>query len=161
MASAANQLFPFSINQARPHPHFPPANYASVTLPGHRRPAKHRLGFRIEITPPRASPASQGISTDADGDGVSLGTMKLPPDTDVTRFETLLFQVIMPSSSFNFEFFWNIFELLHCFGLQWANSLCQGANLPLPVPLKVRMNLIEVPSYFSTWQLVHLLNPTF
>ncbi|KAJ0969707.1 hypothetical protein J5N97_022584 [Dioscorea zingiberensis] len=32
-------------------------------------------------------------------------------DVDVARFETLLFQ--------------------------WANSLCQGANLPLPVPLKV------------------------
>ncbi|KAI3471793.1 hypothetical protein Pfo_028446 [Paulownia fortunei] len=42
---------------------------------------------------------------------VSLGTMKLPLDTDVARFETLLFQ--------------------------WGNSLCQGANLPLPVPLKV------------------------
>uniref|UniRef100_A0A1J3CYY1 DUF7148 domain-containing protein n=1 Tax=Noccaea caerulescens TaxID=107243 RepID=A0A1J3CYY1_NOCCA len=44
-------------------------------------------------------------------DGVSLGTMKLPVDTDLARFETLLFQ--------------------------WANSLCQGANIPLPVPLKV------------------------
>ncbi|CAN8316606.1 unnamed protein product [Cochlearia groenlandica] len=44
-------------------------------------------------------------------DGVSLGTMKLPMDTDIARFETLLFQ--------------------------WANSLCQGANIPLPVPLKV------------------------
>ncbi|XP_015087821.1 uncharacterized protein LOC107031111 [Solanum pennellii] len=44
-------------------------------------------------------------------DGVSLGTMKLPKDIDLARFETLLFQ--------------------------WANSLCQGAMLPLPVPLKV------------------------
>ncbi|XP_055812323.1 uncharacterized protein LOC129882171 [Solanum dulcamara] len=44
-------------------------------------------------------------------DGVSLGTMKLPLDIDLARFETLLFQ--------------------------WANSLCQGAMLPLPVPLKV------------------------
>ncbi|KAF3631482.1 putative sorting nexin 3 [Capsicum annuum] len=44
-------------------------------------------------------------------DGVSLGTMKLPLDVDLARFETLLFQ--------------------------WANSLCQGAMLPLPVPLKV------------------------
>ncbi|XP_060201151.1 uncharacterized protein LOC132629803 isoform X1 [Lycium barbarum] len=44
-------------------------------------------------------------------DGVSLGTMKLPMDIDLARFETLLFQ--------------------------WANSLCQGAMLPLPVPLKV------------------------
>ncbi|KAG2309170.1 hypothetical protein Bca52824_028918 [Brassica carinata] len=46
-----------------------------------------------------------------DEEGVSLGTMKLPIDTDLPRFETLLFQ--------------------------WANSLCQGANIPLPVPLKV------------------------
>ncbi|KAL5740010.1 hypothetical protein ACOSP7_028891 [Xanthoceras sorbifolium] len=44
-------------------------------------------------------------------DGVSLGTLKLPANTDLQRFETLLFQ--------------------------WANSLCQGANLPLPMPLKV------------------------
>ncbi|GAA0149389.1 hypothetical protein LIER_08574 [Lithospermum erythrorhizon] len=46
-----------------------------------------------------------------DDDGVSLGTMKLPLDTDLARFETLLFQ--------------------------WANSLSQGANVPLPMPLKV------------------------
>ncbi|OIT39694.1 PREDICTED: uncharacterized protein LOC109237744 [Nicotiana attenuata] len=54
----------------------------------------------------RISPMNQD-----DEDGVSLGTMKLPLDIDVARFETLLFQ--------------------------WANSLCQGAMLPLPVPLKV------------------------
>ncbi|OWM79073.1 uncharacterized protein LOC116194649 [Punica granatum] len=59
-----------------------------------------------------ASPESDGIvPSSEDDDGVSLGTMKLPPDTDLPRFETLLFQ--------------------------WANSLCQGANLPLPMPLKV------------------------
>ncbi|GAB2235894.1 hypothetical protein Drorol1_Dr00026339 [Drosera rotundifolia] len=46
-----------------------------------------------------------------DDDGVSLGTMKLPLDTDIPRFETLLFQ--------------------------WANSLNQGATLPLPMPLKI------------------------
>ncbi|EXB54593.1 hypothetical protein L484_019163 [Morus notabilis] len=57
----------------------------------------------------KASPGSDGVLP-AD-DGVSLGTMKLPSDTDLQRFESLLFQ--------------------------WANSLCQGANLPLPVPLKV------------------------
>ncbi|KAJ4979106.1 hypothetical protein NE237_009886 [Protea cynaroides] len=57
--------------------------------------------------------ASSGniVEADKDDDGVSLGTMKLPIDIDIPRFETLLFQ--------------------------WANSLCQGANLPLPVPLKV------------------------
>ncbi|XP_057969843.1 uncharacterized protein LOC131159115 isoform X1 [Malania oleifera] len=57
----------------------------------------------------KATPGNDGTAS-AD-DGVSLGTMKLPPDIDVARFETLLFQ--------------------------WANSLCQGASLPLPLPLKV------------------------
>ncbi|GER41877.1 myb domain protein 3r-3 [Striga asiatica] len=67
---------------------------------------------RCLIPSSKASPADAILPTGADDeDGVSLGTMKLPPDTDVTRFETLLFQ--------------------------WGNSLCQGANLPLPVPLKV------------------------
>ncbi|KAH7853249.1 hypothetical protein Vadar_000530 [Vaccinium darrowii] len=62
---------------------------------------------------PRALPGNKGGSSTVadDEDGVSLGTMKLPVDTDIPRFEILLFQ--------------------------WANSLCQGANLPLPVPLKV------------------------
>ncbi|CAA2957734.1 uncharacterized protein LOC111403100 [Olea europaea subsp. europaea] len=58
---------------------------------------------------PKASP--DGILPIDDEDGVSLGTLKLPSNTDLSRFESLLFQ--------------------------WANSLCQGANLPMPVPLKV------------------------
>jgi hypothetical protein len=29
------------------------------------------------------------------------------------------------------------YDSLFCLKYQWANSLCQGANLPLPVPLKV------------------------
>ncbi|KAI3788155.1 hypothetical protein L2E82_00854 [Cichorium intybus] len=60
----------------------------------------------------RASPANSNITPVGDDEeGVSLGTMKLPMNTDIDRFETLLFQ--------------------------WANSLCQGAQLPLPMPLKV------------------------
>lgn len=50
-------------------------------------------------------------SVDDEDGGVSLGTLKLPGNTDLAIFETLLFQ--------------------------WANSLCQGANLPMPMPLKV------------------------
>ncbi|KAL5710551.1 hypothetical protein ACHQM5_021099 [Ranunculus cassubicifolius] len=64
------------------------------------------------------------VEADAE-DGVQLGTMKLPPNIDIPRFEILLFQ--------------------------WANSLCQGANLPLPMPLKVdkisggaRLGFIEI-----------------
>ncbi|KAM7531554.1 hypothetical protein LguiB_034964 [Lonicera macranthoides] len=74
--------------------------------------SNHRNNLSIPIS--KASPVNDGISTTADGDdddGVSLGTMKLPLNTDVVRFESLLFQ--------------------------WANSLCQGAMLPLPMPLKV------------------------
>ncbi|KAE8098587.1 hypothetical protein FH972_016639 [Carpinus fangiana] len=69
-------------------------------------------GQRNLISVAKSSPESGGIvpADDADG-GISLGTMKLPPNTDLQRFETLLFQ--------------------------WANSLSQGANLPLPEPLKV------------------------
>ncbi|KAL2323058.1 hypothetical protein Fmac_027437 [Flemingia macrophylla] len=63
----------------------------------------------LPLPSPKAS-AGSASPTD-DDDGVSLGTMKLPLDTDLQRFDSLLFQ--------------------------WANSLCQGANLPLPVPLKV------------------------
>ncbi|XWS56019.1 hypothetical protein CRYUN_Cryun09bG0050600 [Craigia yunnanensis] len=61
----------------------------------------------------KASPGKDDITPAGDDleDGVSLGTVKLPSNTDLLRFETLLFQ--------------------------WANSLCQGANLPLPVPLKI------------------------
>ncbi|KAL8527071.1 hypothetical protein ACS0TY_016069 [Phlomoides rotata] len=50
-------------------------------------------------------------SSQGQGGGVSLGTMKLPSNIDIPRFETLLFQ--------------------------WGNSLSQGANVPLPAPLKV------------------------
>ncbi|KAK9069196.1 hypothetical protein SSX86_013312 [Deinandra increscens subsp. villosa] len=60
----------------------------------------------------RASPVNNSITPAGDdAEGVSLGTMKLPMNTDLDRFETLLFQ--------------------------WANSMNQGAQIPLPMPLKV------------------------
>lgn len=44
----------------------------------------------------RASAGNDGIlpKKEDDDDGVSLGTMKLPLDIDLERFDTLLFQVI-------------------------------------------------------------------
>ncbi|KAL5221942.1 hypothetical protein ABZP36_026655 [Zizania latifolia] len=73
--------------------------------------SKSRVRVAVTIKPRRAAaPGKDGIVR-ADDDGVSLGTVKLPANIDVARFEALLFQ--------------------------WANSLCQGANLPLPVPLRV------------------------
>ncbi|RWR85188.1 Plant organelle RNA recognition domain-containing protein [Cinnamomum micranthum f. kanehirae] len=95
----------------------PPLNFNSQVFRTHKCVHCTKLsttssGRFLSIAPNRASSQSDGIiEADIDGGGVPLGTMKLPPDTDVNRFETLLFQ--------------------------WANSLCQGANLPLPVPLKV------------------------
>ncbi|CAO2182253.1 unnamed protein product [Urochloa humidicola] len=71
-------------------------------------------GFKaiVPVKPPCAAPGKGGIVPAGDeDDGVSLGTVKLPGNIDIARFESLLFQ--------------------------WGNSLCQGANLPLPVPLKV------------------------
>lgn len=66
----------------------------------------------VAIKPPRAAAGKDEIvRADDDDDGVSLGTVKLPANIDIARFETLLFQ--------------------------WGNSLCQGATLPLPVPLRV------------------------
>ncbi|KGN48273.1 uncharacterized protein LOC101214488 [Cucumis sativus] len=79
------------------------SNFSQVSGPCHRIPK----------LVPKSSDENNDIvpSEDDPEDGVSLGTMKLPLDTDIARFQVLLFQ--------------------------WANSLCQGANLPLPVPLKV------------------------
>ncbi|KAK2454709.1 hypothetical protein QL285_002245 [Trifolium repens] len=67
-----------------------------------------RTRFHLTVVVPKAS---SGSYSPADDDGVSLGTMKLPINLDLQRFDSLLFQ--------------------------WANSLCQGATLPLPTPLKV------------------------
>ncbi|XP_050227479.1 uncharacterized protein LOC126677075 [Mercurialis annua] len=70
------------------------------------------LNGRHKLSPvAKFSLANDGTVTANDDDGVSLGTVKLPSNTDLQRFETLLFQ--------------------------WANSLCQGASIPLPIPLKV------------------------
>uniref|UniRef100_A0A6N2MQ01 DUF7148 domain-containing protein n=1 Tax=Salix viminalis TaxID=40686 RepID=A0A6N2MQ01_SALVM len=112
MASAITPLMLFStcatshlqpLSSPSPLPFLPPTSLASAACKTHRN-----------ILPvPKSSPENDGIvAADNEGeDGVSLGTFKLPGNTDLQRFETLLFQ--------------------------WANSLCQGANLPLPMPLKV------------------------
>ncbi|KAD3336333.1 hypothetical protein E3N88_31852 [Mikania micrantha] len=52
-------------------------------------PAGQLSGFSV----PRSSPVNNSISPVGDDEeGVSLGTMKLPMNTDLDRFETLLFQ---------------------------------------------------------------------
>ncbi|XP_019442998.1 PREDICTED: uncharacterized protein LOC109347541 [Lupinus angustifolius] len=75
-------------------------------------PLRHRIHIKaLPVVTARASAVNDGAAFPSDEDGVSLGTMKLPFNIDLQRFDSLLFQ--------------------------WANSLCQGANLPLPMPLKV------------------------
>ncbi|KAI5674381.1 hypothetical protein M9H77_14745 [Catharanthus roseus] len=119
-AVATGHLFPSKSNPfnvlnshlIRPSFPFSPAiiaedNYNTVLLikPCLRRPSnKRNLAAILKAT------AGDNVVSDNE-DGVSLGTLKLPGNTDLDRFETLLFQ--------------------------WANSLCQGANLPMPMPLKV------------------------
>ncbi|KAI3886482.1 hypothetical protein MKW92_010275 [Papaver armeniacum] len=68
-----------------------------------------KLSNRVSLVVLKAT--SDKNIVQADSEGVSLGTMKLPANIDIPRFESLLFQ--------------------------WANSLCQGSNLPLAYPLKV------------------------
>ncbi|MQM06200.1 hypothetical protein Taro_039020 [Colocasia esculenta] len=120
MAAAKQLLRPSPCASAHPSPIRSPHGRlgpprAKLALPGNsaRSPRPCGLsGRRLRAALPRASASGGGAAVSGDGeDGVSLGTMKLPPDTDLARFELLLFQ--------------------------WANSLCQGATLPLPVPLKV------------------------
>ncbi|ONK71302.1 uncharacterized protein A4U43_C04F7070 [Asparagus officinalis] len=116
----ANQLLRLQRTHT-PTPNFSPSSpshhpsIASLLIsnrtPSSNKPhtiSRHRCAPSVK---PKASSNSGGIVPADDEDGVSLGTMKLAANTDIARFETLLFQ--------------------------WANSLCQGANLPLPVPLKV------------------------
>ncbi|XP_058079888.1 uncharacterized protein LOC131228074 [Magnolia sinica] len=116
--AAARQLLHFTratlhVPVSLPSPHL---NFTSVCNT-HKGPFSNLCTLSNRRIPATAPPKASSVRNDNivgpedDSEGVSLGTMKLPPDTDVGRFETLLFQ--------------------------WANSLCQGANLPLPVPLKV------------------------
>ncbi|KEH42000.1 hypothetical protein MtrunA17_Chr1g0178341 [Medicago truncatula] len=81
-------------------------------IPSYHNNTHHSLvlhsRFHLTVAAPKAS---AGSYSPTDDDGVSLGTMKLPVNIDLQRFDSLLFQ--------------------------WANSLCQGASLPLSTPLKV------------------------
>ncbi|XP_058204868.1 uncharacterized protein LOC131318869 isoform X2 [Rhododendron vialii] len=110
--TSANPNLQFWASPFTPYSRLCTTNYTSRFS----RLAEYSCGHRNLTPAPRALPGNKGGGSaadedDNDDDGVSLGTMKLPLDTDLPRFETLLFQ--------------------------WANSLFQGANLPLPVPLKV------------------------
>lgn len=59
-------------------------------------------GHRKPTAVSKASSDNDGSVTDVNSDdGISLGTMKLPVNTDLSRFETLLFQVRKPFNCLN------------------------------------------------------------
>ncbi|KAK1263034.1 hypothetical protein QJS04_geneDACA008537 [Acorus gramineus] len=117
MACSNQILHAMHVHQTTPsQPHLLSSSSSTTLVALHRPPSHQGLSARHRTssssTVAKASPGSGGAEESGDdGDGVSLGTMRLPANIDVDRFELLLFQ--------------------------WANSLCQGANLPLPTPLKV------------------------
>ena len=62
------------------------------------------LGFQdiVAVKPPCAAAGKGGIvPAGDDDDGVSLGTVRLPGNIDIARFESLLFQVSVPASEGN------------------------------------------------------------
>ncbi|MCL7042088.1 hypothetical protein MKW94_001362 [Papaver nudicaule] len=96
-----------------------------------------KLSNRIPLVVLKATSKNENIVQADSEDGVSLGTMKLPGNIDIPRFESLLFQ--------------------------WANSLCQGSNLPLAYPLKVdkitggaRLGFITIKDNGETETLVYI-----
>lgn len=114
--AAAKQLFhpsratlhvPFSSSSSSS----PPLNFTSLEFRTHKCVHSTKLSTFssrriLSITPNRASSQSDGtIQADIDDGGVPLGTMKLPPDTNIDRFETLLFQVVL---FLHFEIYWHV-----------------------------------------------------
>ncbi|XP_047054897.1 uncharacterized protein LOC124661083 [Lolium rigidum] len=109
-AAAARQLLVHRISSRTLPKHTPNSHGLSASQCWNKAEKLPHFRARLAIKPPHAVPGKGGI-VPADDDGISLGTVKLPGNIDVDRFEALLFQ--------------------------WGNSLCQGAMLPLPVPIKV------------------------
>ncbi|PKA65768.1 hypothetical protein AXF42_Ash013183 [Apostasia shenzhenica] len=107
MAAAARQLLHLPSNYKQtllPRSPSPRSGSVAVAIPGGVGRAKLRRGLGVEATVPRSKPPARGdiLPSDAD-DGVSLGTMKLPPDTDIPRFETLLFQLRDPDAIYSWQ----------------------------------------------------------
>ncbi|XP_058204871.1 uncharacterized protein LOC131318869 isoform X3 [Rhododendron vialii] len=92
--TSANPNLQFWASPFTPYSRLCTTNYTSRFS----RLAEYSCGHRNLTPAPRALPGNKGGGSaadedDNDDDGVSLGTMKLPLDTDLPRFETLLFQV--------------------------------------------------------------------
>lgn len=57
---------------------------------------RNQAAAEVMAVPVTKASAGNDGPTDDEDDGVSLGTMVLPLDTDIQRFESLLFQVCLP-----------------------------------------------------------------
>jgi hypothetical protein len=90
-----------------------------------------RTRFHLTVVVPKASAGSYSPAND---DGVSLGTMKLPINLDLQRFESLLFQV-NPFTHF----------IVYCYVNYWQTSLKLAYNCEVSGE-SVRSNNIGIVS---------------
>ncbi|XP_072063055.1 uncharacterized protein [Arachis hypogaea] len=89
--SGFNSQLPLSSSSPSSLIHFSNSNRSCMLLINRQI---HHLTPEVPVLVARASPGNDGAtSPDDDDDGVSLGTMKLPSNTDLQRFDSLLFQV--------------------------------------------------------------------
>ncbi|PIA28187.1 hypothetical protein AQUCO_07200082v1 [Aquilegia coerulea] len=63
--------------------------WISSKLNGHQFTCSHKIWAVV----PKASSSNESIVETDEEEGVQLGSMKLPPNIDIQRFESLLFQV--------------------------------------------------------------------
>lgn len=89
----------------------PPTFITSTTIVQFLNPPEFSRKHNLAAVSKASS--TDSISPVDDEEGVSLGTMKLPSNTDVARFETLLFQVILHAKKLHFLIFF-IPLLLYC-----------------------------------------------
>lgn len=99
MAAAAGKLlirFAHQLNPTPPRLIISTAASAALPLAGVTSPKLQSKVLESAVAPLRASSGkdSDVLAGVEDDGGVSLGTMKLPANTDIPLFETLLFQVI-------------------------------------------------------------------
>jgi hypothetical protein len=91
-AAAARQLLVHRISSGTLPKHTLNSHGLSASQCWNKAEKLPHFRARVAIKPPNAVPGKGGI-VPADDDGISLGTVKLPGNIDVARFESLLFQV--------------------------------------------------------------------
>ena len=94
----------------------------------------------------QSSQQNDGVVPSDNEDGVSLGTLKLPGNTDLQRFESLLFQVCDNNLFFLKKF------IIHIMNIKWKNnSISRSPNtwkIPLTTRSLVLNSKVRVPGKF-------------